>query len=87
MLRDQLDVLNTSYEPHSISFDLVNISRTVNTNWTYDGAELEMKRSLRRGGYDALNVYFLSDMAGTLGVSDNTGNPRSDGRLQQIFDG
>lgn len=71
MLKDQLDVLNESYKPHSISFNLVNISRTTDANWANDGAEIEMKKSLRKGGYDSLNVYYLKNLGGgNLGVSD-----------------
>jgi hypothetical protein len=69
MLNDQLDVLNKSYEPHSISFNLVNISRTIDSNWAVDGAEIEMKKSLRQGGYSALNVYYMKEIGGNLGVS------------------
>lgn len=68
MLNDQIDVLNTSYEPHGIQFNLVNISRTVDANWAVDGAELDMKRSLRQGGYDSLNVYYMKEIGGNLGV-------------------
>lgn len=78
MLNDQLEVLNTSYEPHGISFDLVNISRTINASWAVDGAELDMKKSLRQGGYDALNVYYMKEIGGALGVSDYVRNQRSD---------
>ncbi|KAK2758679.1 hypothetical protein FQN54_003369 [Arachnomyces sp. PD_36] len=67
MLNDQIDVLNTSYEPHGIQFNLVNISRTVDANWAVDGAELDMKKSLRQGGYDSLNVYYMKEIGGNLG--------------------
>jgi hypothetical protein len=69
MLADQLDVLNESYAPHSISFNLINTTRTINSNWAVDGAEIAMKTELRQGGYDALNVYYMKELGGNLGVS------------------
>lgn len=88
MLNDQVEVLNTSFEPHGITFNLANISRTIDTNWAVDGAELEMKQSLRRGGYDALNVYFMQEVGGNLGVSDYTRKWRPAGYPpRKILDG
>jgi hypothetical protein len=73
-LEDQLDVLKTSYEPHAIQFNLVNTTRTINRNWTDENwsnpdSGLEMKKALRMGGYDALNIYFVNMTVHTLGVS------------------
>lgn len=66
-LTAQLAVLNEAYAPHSIHFNLIETDYTVNSNWANDGAELAMKRALRKGGYSALNIYFLRDASGNLG--------------------
>lgn len=58
MLADQLDVLNAQYAPHGVVFNLVGTTRTVNSGWADDRNELAMKRSLRRGDYSTMNVYF-----------------------------
>ncbi|EEP82900.1 metalloprotease 1 [Uncinocarpus reesii 1704] len=67
MLANQLRVMNSDYGPHGIQFNLVRTTRTVNANWARDGDELGMKRALRQGGYNALNVYFLGDLGSLLG--------------------
>lgn len=54
--------MNTAYAPHGISFAQAGVDWTVNSNWASDGAELAMKRSLRRGTYADLNVYLISSM-------------------------
>ncbi|KXH66483.1 metalloprotease [Colletotrichum salicis] len=66
-LRRQLAVLNSDFGPHSIAFRLMGVTRTVNTGWAAGGDELGMKRALRRGGYNSLNVYLLSRISGVLG--------------------
>ncbi|OJD37622.1 metalloprotease [Diplodia corticola] len=58
MIADQLEVLNGHYAPHSVSFTHAGTTRTVNRSWADDGNELAMKRSLRRGDYKTLNIYF-----------------------------
>ena len=85
MLADQLEVLNTSYEPHSISFNLVNTTRTINANWAVDGAEIAMKSELRQGGYDALNIYYMKEIGGNLGVSARIYGDETARRLIGIF--
>ncbi|KAL2755360.1 hypothetical protein ACRALDRAFT_1064497 [Sodiomyces alcalophilus JCM 7366] len=67
MLNDQLDVINSDFAPLGISFSLQGITRTVNTRWSRDQDELQMKQSLRRGDYKTLNVYFVRDLGGNLG--------------------
>ncbi|KAK4121223.1 metalloprotease [Parathielavia appendiculata] len=69
MLTAQLNALNEAYAPHSIQFALKGTTRTVNANWAADGNgyEMTMKRSLRKGTYSSLNVYFLRDMGDNLG--------------------
>ncbi|KAK4235206.1 metalloprotease MEP1-like protein [Achaetomium macrosporum] len=84
MLQAQLNTLNTAYAPHQIQFTLRGTTRTVNPSWAADpnGYEMTMKRSLRKGTYSTLNVYFLSDMGDNLGycyfpTSSGTSNPSS----------
>ncbi|EFQ31142.1 metalloprotease [Colletotrichum graminicola] len=67
MLSDQLAVMNEDFAPHGISFNLVQTTRTINPTWARDGDELAMKRSLRKGDYGALNLYFLRDIGGAFG--------------------
>ncbi|KAB8664817.1 hypothetical protein FH972_026242 [Carpinus fangiana] len=69
MVDDQLRAMNAAYNPLSISFALVNTSRTVNAAWAAaatDADERAMKAALRRGSYADLNLYFLSDLGGGL---------------------
>ncbi|KAK4151148.1 metalloprotease [Chaetomidium leptoderma] len=69
MLNAQLQALNTAYAPHQIQFTLKGTTRTVNAGWSNDanGYEMTMKRSLRKGSYRTLNVYFLNNMGSNLG--------------------
>jgi Pregnancy-associated plasma protein-A len=45
------------------------VDRSINDTWARNGDALAMKRTLRRGSYSALNIYFQTDLA----VSDPTG--------------
>jgi hypothetical protein len=69
VLNEQLDTLNRAYAPHGFQFTLKGTTHTTNANWADDtrGYEMTMKRSLRKGGYNALNVYFLPEMGDNLG--------------------
>jgi hypothetical protein len=67
MLTAQLAALNQAYAPHQIQFTLKGTTRTVNANWAADGNEMAMKRALRKGTYDTLNIYFLNDLGSNLG--------------------
>ncbi|KAK0704470.1 metalloprotease 1 precursor [Lasiosphaeris hirsuta] len=61
MLTDQLQVLNEDFASSYISFQLLDVSRTVNRTWatSIDTRDhLEMQKALRRGTYSALNIYF-----------------------------
>jgi len=68
-LNAQLNTLNSAYAPYGFQFTLKGTTRTVNANWANDnnGYEMTMKRSLRKGTYRSLNVYFLQDMGDNLG--------------------
>jgi hypothetical protein len=69
VLQSQLNVLNQAYAPHGFQFTLRGTTHTSNAAWADDtnGYEMTMKRALRKGGYSALNVYFLPEMGSNLG--------------------
>jgi hypothetical protein len=62
--------MNSAYNPAGFTFNLIQTTFTVNNAWAAAGqgsaAELAMKKSLRKGSYDTLNLYFLSDLGGGL---------------------
>ncbi|KAF5363796.1 hypothetical protein D9756_000785 [Leucocoprinus leucothites] len=91
-LSAQIDVMNKAYASAGITWTLAGTTRTVNADWFNnagpDGSEqTSMKRALRVGGADTLNVYtvgFTSGSgAGLLGYStfpsSYDGNPTDDG--------
>ncbi|GKT91485.1 metalloprotease [Colletotrichum tofieldiae] len=51
--------LTQSTLDRQLDFAQAGADWTINTNWAADRAELTMKRSLRKGTYADLNVYFL----------------------------
>lgn len=67
MLQAQLSALNSHYRPAGITFNLLGTTRTVNSQWATDRAELAMKRSLRQGDYATLNLYFQTSASDYLG--------------------
>lgn len=68
-LQQQLAVLNENFAPSGFSFTLAGTTRTINANWADDGAELAMKKQLRKGDYGTLNVYFQREIGGNLGYA------------------
>ncbi|KAF6828766.1 metalloprotease [Colletotrichum plurivorum] len=87
MLSDQLAVLNSDYAPHGVSFNLVETTRTINPTWAADGNEMAMKRALRKGGYNALNLYFLRDIGGPFGYCYFPTTKPAAGSTNMIRDG
>ena len=73
----QLDVLNDSYAgatggvPTPFYFYIAAVDRTTNATWYTAGpgtaAERQMKKALRQGGADALNIYSSNPGGGLLG--------------------
>ncbi|MCJ1313050.1 hypothetical protein MMC25_006726 [Agyrium rufum] len=61
-LNSQLAVLNRSYNPYGITFNLIDTDFTVDNNWATGQYDSEMKPALRKGTYEDLNVYFLTDL-------------------------
>lgn len=66
MPKAQLDSLNESYNPYAISFNLINVTWTTNDDWAVGGGDPDtaMKKALRQGTYNTLNLYFQTDLAG-----------------------
>jgi hypothetical protein len=68
MLQAQVDALNRMYNPIGFAFTLVDTTWTTNDAWAVGAGEAmdEMKRALRRGTYSTLNIYFQSDLEGSI---------------------
>lgn len=70
MIQNQMDVMNGAFANTGFSFELVGFDITVHESWARaaagSSAETEMKRSLQRGRYRDLNLYFLSDLGNGL---------------------
>ncbi|ORX99821.1 hypothetical protein BCR34DRAFT_495162 [Clohesyomyces aquaticus] len=84
MPSDQVSAMNKAYNPNGISFNLINVTWTVNDDWASAGAgdvDVEMKKSLRQGTYGTLNIYFQTDIAGgVLGRCTLPSNLTSNGK-------
>ncbi|KAG8903493.1 hypothetical protein FRB99_003207 [Tulasnella sp. 403] len=91
-IKKQIKVLNEAFSDGRIKFKLKDTDYTTNTAW-FNGLgprnpiNTEVKRRLRRGGKNALNVYSTGFVSGTgaglLGYAtfpvDYAGNPKDDG--------
>ncbi|KAI7327509.1 hypothetical protein KC315_g7060 [Hortaea werneckii] len=89
MVEDQMRVMNEEYGPSGFSFNTKSIDFSVNDTWatTVDGpVEIEYKTALRKGTYDDLNLYFLSDLGGGL-LGFCYFPERNPSDLQKIIDG
>jgi Pregnancy-associated plasma protein-A len=92
IINAQMNVLNSAFAGFyggaatGFSFELAGVTRTDNAAWHNAGpgtsAEREMKKALRRGGWDALNLYATTAGA-YLGWAYFPGLPES----QQYLDG
>ncbi|HYF27826.1 MAG TPA: zinc metalloprotease [Baekduia sp.] len=67
MVADQIRVLNDAFARTPFRFRLAAISRTTNTTWYSGGDERGMKRALRQGTAEDLNIYSLNPGGGLLG--------------------
>lgn len=70
-LHEQFAVLKNVYDRYGVNFTLKGITRTVNPSWATDSSyenEVAMKGALRKGDYDALNVFFVKELNGFNGV-------------------
>jgi hypothetical protein len=62
----QLAALNAAYKPYDITFNLINVTWSTNDLWAVGDkpADDEMKKALRQGTYNTLNLYFQTDLTG-----------------------
>jgi len=63
------------YAPYNISFNLRDVTRTKNADWSNLQDGKKMTSNLRQGDFASLNMYFLSgffDVTGTLGRTYNS---------------
>ena len=83
----QIQILNNAFGSWGWRFNLVEVTRTTNSRWynLRQGSrnERDMKRALRRGTADDLNIYSVNAQGGLLGwatfPSSYVGNPSNDG--------
>ncbi|POS75172.1 metalloprotease [Diaporthe helianthi] len=60
---DQLAVINNEFAPHNISFNLINVTRTINADWATSGLEsYPFKKALRKGDWSTLNIYSVKSI-------------------------
>jgi len=57
-LSAQISYMNNAFSSTGYQFTQAGADYTVNTAWANDRSELTMKRALRKGGYNAVNIYF-----------------------------
>ncbi|KAJ5619570.1 Extracellular metalloprotease [Penicillium lagena] len=62
MVAAQLSILQYAYMNTTISYRLQGVTWHVNDTWARNEDELGMKRALRQGSYQTLNVYFQTDL-------------------------
>ncbi|KAI4737375.1 hypothetical protein E4T50_12125 [Aureobasidium sp. EXF-12298] len=68
MADDELAVMNKAYAPSNVSFNRIATTFTVNDAWAVgqDADATAMKNALRNGTYRTLNVYFMTDLTGSI---------------------
>ncbi|EAU87488.2 metalloprotease [Coprinopsis cinerea okayama7 len=82
---EQMDVLNTAYQGTGLQFQLINVSRTVEPDWsagalTDTPLSFEMKAALRKGGGADLNIWSCGGLLGYATFPVNlTKEPEKDG--------
>jgi hypothetical protein len=57
-IQKQMAVLNNTFGPHRITFNLLKTTRTINARWANGLDDLEKKKALREGDYKTLNLYY-----------------------------
>lgn len=68
MVNAQVAVMNTIYNNYSVFFSLINTTFTVNDTWAVGEGndDTVMKTALRQGNYSTLNIYFQTDLYGSV---------------------
>jgi len=69
-INNQISVLNAAYAASTFTFSLQTVDHTNNSTWytcTGGSCETQMKNALRKGGSNALNIYFNNMGGGLLG--------------------
>lgn len=64
----QFAAMNKAFEPYGIQFNLKGTDWTINKNWGVDLKTKKMKKTLRKGDYKTLNIYFQKRL-----MDDNLG--------------
>ncbi|KAG2005588.1 metalloprotease [Coprinopsis cinerea AmutBmut pab1-1] len=69
-IQEQMEVLNTAFQPSGVQFRLVKVTRNVNPTWFSRAAprtreQAEMKNQLREGGPADLNIYTVGFESGS----------------------
>ncbi|KAG5989994.1 hypothetical protein E4U54_004197, partial [Claviceps lovelessii] len=77
-IEKQMKVLSETYASIGIAFVHKDTSWTIHPNWSKDNDEEGMKRSLRRGTYSDLNLYFLKELTGPPGTLGYCNFPAGD---------
>ena len=65
----QVAAINTAYKDTGFTFKLLDTTWTANDAWAIGGTDediLAMKTALRKGTYSTLNLYFQTDLAGSI---------------------
>ncbi|CAG9998531.1 unnamed protein product [Clonostachys byssicola] len=60
-LQNQFDTLQKTFSPYNINLNYAGKTKTVNAQWANEGngQEMPMKKALRRGNYQSMNVYIV----------------------------
>ncbi|KAL9097843.1 MAG: hypothetical protein Q9165_000169 [Trypethelium subeluteriae] len=68
MANAQASTLNSAYQPVGVQFTLKGTSFTANDAWAVGAGQddTDMKTALRNGSYNALNIYFQTDLDGSV---------------------
>ncbi|KAH0285091.1 hypothetical protein M436DRAFT_57481 [Aureobasidium namibiae CBS 147.97] len=68
MADNQLAVMNKAYAPSNVQFNRIATTFTVNDAWAVGQSAdaTAMKNALRNGTYRTLNIYFMTDLTGSI---------------------
>ncbi|CAD0111588.1 unnamed protein product [Aureobasidium uvarum] len=68
MADDQLAILNKAYKPSNVQFNRIATTFTVNDAWAVGAGSdaAAMKTALRNGTYSTHNIYFMTDLTGSI---------------------